>query len=211
MRAYRGRGFVTVRPGRWACPYIELDDSWREPERHFRKKRRWTLRKRRRMAESLGHVAFEVMAPELANVNALVKEAFAVEASGWKRRAGSAIAVSPWRRAFYGRFAKYAAEEGILRLCFLRIDGKAAAMEIGIECDQRFFGHKIGYDESFALCSPGNLLRLEILRYAAERELRSFEFQGKDAPWTYNWTKSVRKMVSVTARPLTARRFWGLS
>jgi CelD/BcsL family acetyltransferase involved in cellulose biosynthesis len=207
-RVYRERGFVTVRPWRFGCPYIELDDSWREPERHFSAQRRWTLGKRRRRAESLGHVTFDIVTPDSTNIDALVTEAFTVEASGWKRRSGSAIAVSPWRRAFYGRFARYASEEGILRLCFLRIGGKAAAMEFAIEFDGRFFGHKIGYDERFAECSPGNLLRLEILRDAAERGLQSYEFQGFDAPWTYGWTKSVRPMVSVTAHPATARRFW---
>jgi len=84
-------------------------------------------------------------------------------------------------------------------------------MELAVECDGRFFSHKIGYDESFARCSPGSLLRLEIFGYAAERGLQSCEFQGKDAPWTYGWTKSVRPMVSVTAHPATARRFWALS
>jgi Acetyltransferase (GNAT) domain len=209
-RAYRERGLVTVRPKRWGCPYVELDDSWREPERHFRQERRWTFRKKRRTAESLGPVAFEVVTSDLANLDALVREAFRVEASGWKRRAGTAIAVSSWRRAFYARLARYAAEEGILRLCFLRIGGNAAAMELAVEFDGRFFSHKIGYDESFARCSPGSLLRLEIFRYCAERGLRTYEFQGNDAPWTYEWTKSVRKMVAVSAHPVTARRFWTL-
>ncbi len=210
-RAYRGRGFVKVIPWRYSCPYIDIDESWREPERHFSKKKRWVFRKHRRTAESFGQVTFDVVTSESPNLDALVEEAFTVEASGWKGRAGSAIAVSPWRRAFYSRFARYAAEEGILRLCFLRIGGKAAAMELAIEFDGRFFGHKIGYNESFARCSPGSLLRLEILRDAAERGLRSFEFQGKDAPWTYEWTKSVRPMVSVSAHPATANRFWALA
>jgi len=209
-RAYRGRGFVTVTPWRWGGPYIELDDSWRDPESHFRSRERWVFRKRRRAAESLGQLAFEVVTPDTSNVDRFLKEAFAVEASGWKREAGSAMAVSPWRRKFYRQYARYAAEEGILIICFLRIGGKAVAMELAVECDGRFFGHKIGYDESFAICAPGNLLRLEILRYAAERGLRSYEFQGKEERWIRDWTRSFRKTVSVTAHPVTARRFWGL-
>jgi hypothetical protein len=94
-RAYRDRGFVTVKPWRFGCPYIELDESWREPERHFSAQRRWTLRKRRRKEESLGHVTFDIATPDSTNIDALVKEAFTIEASGWKRRAGSAIVVSP--------------------------------------------------------------------------------------------------------------------
>ena len=70
-------------------------------------------------------------------------------------------------------------------------------MEYAVECSGRFFAHKIAFDESFGDCSPGTLLRLEILRHVAQRGLRSYEFQGKDAPWTYFWTKTLRPMVSV--------------
>jgi CelD/BcsL family acetyltransferase involved in cellulose biosynthesis len=156
----------------------------------------------------MGHVTFDIIAPQPTNVSALVKQAFAVEAAGWKRAAGTAIAVSRWRSAFYGRFAAYAAQEGILRLCFMRISGKVAAMQYAVECNGRFFDHKIGYDETFGSCSPGTLLKLEVLRYAAERGLRSYEFQGTDAPWTHFWTKFVRPMVSLKAYPANALGLW---
>ena len=64
------------------------------------------------------------------------------------------------------------------------------------ECSRLFFGLKIGFDETFKVYSLGRLLRLETIRYAAQRGLRSYEFLGNDAPWTYFWTKSVRPMVS---------------
>lgn len=211
QRAYRGRGFVMIKPWRKGCPYIELDDTWREPEHHFSASKRSNFRKRRRKAENIGHVAFDIITPEPTEVRALVEEAFAVEAAGWKRTVGTAIAVSRYRSAFYSRFAEYAAQEGILRLCFLRIGGKPAAMQYAVECSGRFFGLKIGYDEIFAHCSPGNLLRLETIRYAAERGLLSYEFLGHDAPCTYFWTKTVRPMVSLKAYPVTAQGLWVLT
>ena len=81
-------------------------------------------------------------------------------------------------------------------------------MEYAVECGGSFFVHKIAYDEAFEFCSPGSLLRLETIRYAAEHGLQSYEFQGKDAQWTHFWTKTVRPMVRLKAYPLTARGLW---
>jgi len=208
QRAYRGRGSVVVIPRRASCPYIALDETWREPEQHFSARWRSTFRRMRRKAESIGQVTFEIIAPDPNQVRALLNEVITVEAASWMKAAGIAMAVSRWRLRFYRRYARYAAHEGILRLCFLRIDGKPVAMEFAVESDRRLFVHKIAYDEAFESCSPGSLLRLEALRYAAERGLRSYEFQGKDTDWTYFWTKTVRSMVWLKAYPLTARGLW---
>jgi CelD/BcsL family acetyltransferase involved in cellulose biosynthesis len=209
--AYRGRGFIHIVGLQNGCPYIDLDDSWSEPERHFNASWRSSFRRMWRRAEGAGEVRFEVAAPARAEVRALIEEAFAVEAAGWKGARGSAMAVSRWRSNFYRRFAELAAEEGILRLCFLRIDGQAAAMEYAVECNERFFVLKIGYDETFDSFSPGNLLRLETVRYAARRGLYSYEFLGTDAPWTYFWTTKIRPMVSLQAYPATKRGLLALA
>jgi hypothetical protein len=207
QRVSRGRRSFLIEPCAWGCPYIELDGSWREPEAHFSASWRSSFRRMRRKAENMGQVTFDIVTPKLNEVRALLNEAIAVEARSWMKAAGVAMTVSRWRARFYKRFAKYAASEGILRLCFLRIEGRPVAMEYAVECGGRFFAHKIAYDESFEHCSPGTLLRLEILRRAAERGLQSYEFQGKDAPWTYIWTKTVRPMVCVNSPP--ARSYFG--
>jgi CelD/BcsL family acetyltransferase involved in cellulose biosynthesis len=65
--------------------------------------------------------------------------------------------------------------------------------------------HKIGYDEQFERSSPGTLLMLHTVRYAALRGLHSYEFLGSTAPWTQVWTRSERECVAVRAYPITAR------
>ena len=203
--AYRGRGFVVIEHLQNGCPYIDLDDTWSEPESHFNASWRSTFRRMRRRAENAGEVRFDITSPPRSEVHALIEEAFTVEAAGWKGSRRSAIAVSRWRSSFYRRFAELAADEGILRLCFLRIDGQPVAMEYAVVCNERFFVLKIGYDEAFDSFSPGNLLRLETVRYAAQQGLHSYEFLGTDAPWTYFWTRKIRPMVSLKGYPITTR------
>jgi CelD/BcsL family acetyltransferase involved in cellulose biosynthesis len=202
--AYHGRGLVFIKPTH-GCPYIELDGSWSEPESRFKAGRRSDFRRALRHAEQLGKVSFEVRAPDPFDLRALLDEAWAVEAAGWKAIRGSALACNARRGEFFRRYALAACRKGILRLCFMRIDDRAVAMQFAVECAGRFWLFKIGYDERFDRCSPGNLLMLHTVAYAARRGLRSYEFLGCAAPWTAVWTRSMRDCVAVRAYPFTAR------
>jgi hypothetical protein len=61
---------------------------------------------------------------------------------------------------------------------------------------------KIGYDEAYRRCSPGQLLMLEVIRDAARRGLQRVEFLGFSAPWTRVWTEVERPMSTVRFFPL---------
>jgi CelD/BcsL family acetyltransferase involved in cellulose biosynthesis len=198
-RAYRGRGLVVTRAlAARGNPSIALDERWIEPECYLNARRQSDLRRMRRNAEKLGKVEFEILKPRAEELRPLLIEAMAVEEKGWKGRAGTALAVDRRLRKFYQRYSELACDDGILRLCFMRIDGRAVAMQIAAEVDQRFWLLKIGFDEDYKNCSPGNLLMRETIAYAARHKLLSYEFLGKEAPWTKLWTQ--------TAYPLTALR-----
>jgi CelD/BcsL family acetyltransferase involved in cellulose biosynthesis len=201
-RAYKGRGIVVAKmlPMR-GSPSIELDESWIEPEQHFSSRRRSDFRRMRRNAEKLGTVTTEILQPSPTEVEPLFEEAMAVEATGWKGRSGTAIRIDQRLERFFRRYTQLACEAGILRMCFLRIDGKAVAMQLAVETDERFWLFKIGYDESYARCSPGNLLMRETIRHAARRGLKSYEFLGKEAPWTELWTQTARPLVALRTYP----------
>ena len=115
------------------------------------------------------------------------------------------------RARFFHRYAATAAAQGILRLVFMRIAGRAVGMQIAVECARRFWLLKIGYDESVARCSPGNLLMLHTVQYAAARGLLSYEFLGGAAPWTATWTKTLRQCTVVRAYPFSAAGMTALS
>jgi CelD/BcsL family acetyltransferase involved in cellulose biosynthesis len=146
-----------------------------------------------------------VLRPTPEALDPLLDEAFRVEAAGWKGREGTALAEDSERAAFYRRYAAAACRKGTLRMGFLRIGGRAAAMQLAVTSGGRFWLLKIGYDDSFARCSPGTLLMLETIRYAAAHGLRSYEFLGGLEPWTRVWTQHVRPCVSLRAYPASLR------
>ena len=200
-RAYARRGLVVHRQTN-PYPATELDDSWREPERKFNSGRRSDIRRAQRRAQALGEVAFALQTPDPDDVDALLDEAVAVEAAGWKGRAGTSMATDDAEREFFRHWAPLAARDGALRIAFMRIDGRPVAMQLAAETGGRLWLFKIGYDESVSRCSPGNLLMLEVVRDAAERGLESVEFLGRREGWTQLWSTVERPCIGVAAYPV---------
>jgi CelD/BcsL family acetyltransferase involved in cellulose biosynthesis len=202
--AHRGRAGVVVRdvPG---APTIPLSPGWTASEGLLSKRRASDMRRARRRAEALGEVSYEVLAPRSDELEPLFQEAVEAEAAGWKSRQGSALKADARRLDFYSRYARGAAERDELRICFMRIDGRAIAMQLAVEWEDRLWLLKIGYDEDFGRCSPGMLLMLESTRWAASRGLRSVELLGTPAPWTDMWTEEVRPCVTMAIYPARPR------
>ena len=205
VRAMRGRGLVRVRPA-VACPTIALNEAWHEPEQCFNSGRRSDFRRAARRAAELGEVTCEVLSPCPAEFDALFDEAIAVEARGWKTAAGTAIAVDRAKEAFFRDYLRQACTEGTCRVAFLRIDGQAAAMQLALEWNGRFWLYKIGFDENFARCSPGTLLMLHTLGWAAARKLTAYELMGNVEGWIADfWTRESHACLRVTTYPFNLR------
>jgi CelD/BcsL family acetyltransferase involved in cellulose biosynthesis len=209
-RAYGSRGLVIRRPSP-GSPWIPLEAGLDEPEELLNPGRRSDLRRARRMAEQMGAVQCEILSPTPSNLEPLLEEAFRVEAASWKGRERTALACDTLRRMFFRRYATAAAREGILRLCFLRIGQKNAAMQLAVECGERFWLLKIGYDEEFRRCSPGTLLMVETIRYAVTRGLRAYELLGCPESWTAIWTRRAHPCASLRAYPTNARGLCALT
>ncbi len=203
-RKYWGRAVVITRP-QATCPYIALDESWLEPEQRMNAGRRSDLRRVRRKAEQLGQLTTEIHTPDLDELPQLLDTAFDVEARSWKTEAGTALAQDAHRAVFYRQYAQAACVEGILRVCFLRIGDRVAAMQLAVEQGGGFWLLKVGYDARFAQCSPGLLLMRDTIRYAVEAGLNSYEFLGRSESWTQVWTKTEHPFVSLRIYPLGIR------
>jgi CelD/BcsL family acetyltransferase involved in cellulose biosynthesis len=201
-KAFHGKGVVLCREG-VGYPFIPLNESWRMPEQNLSSRRSSDLRRARRKAEKIGPVKIEILSPQPNELDPLLDLAFAIEANSWKGRMKTALVEDVTRGTFFRQYAHYASREGILRTCFLHIGDKTVAMQLAVECSNRFWLLKIGYDEQFAHCSPGNLLLRNTIKYAAENGLDSYDFLGKVEPWTLVWTSSERPYVSLRVYPFT--------
>jgi len=201
--AMRGRGITVVRPAA-SCPTIAIDPSWTDPATKFNPRRRSDFRRALRKAEALGHVSFEFGCPSAHEFDARFDEAIAVEMSGWKRAAGTAIGADPVKQAFFRAYLRGECQAGRLRMAFLRIGAQAAAMQLAVVLNGRLWLYKIGYDEAFRSCSPGTLLMLHAIGSAADEGLEAFELLGNSEPWIAElWTDQVMPCVQLRTFPLS--------
>lgn len=157
------------RTGIWqmdSAPYITLpqaEDKERLIAAYFKglsKNRRQLLKKKRRYLEEWGSVEFVSTRGYSA---ALIQRYLALESSGWKGRAGTAVVEDRNAARLYDDFARAVAAQNALLIYELKLDGAAIAMYISIMFDRQTVGWKMSYDENYARFSPGNLLFIEVL------------------------------------------------
>jgi len=203
-KAGRMRGFTLGRKlQRQAMPRLALDEKWKAPLDQCSRSRRQQYRRKWRKAEEIGPTRLEILTPTETEMDAIFDRLIAVEAKSWKGRAGTALLHDGKQAAFFRSFGRKMAAKGQLRLCFLTIGGQDAAMTFAVVWDNRFWAIKVGYDESFATVSPGEALLVELIRHAAENEYSSFEFCGKDAPWTRVWAENSQEIEALRFYPWT--------
>ena len=185
--------------GRWESlrsPYLSLGEGPREER--VSAKFLANLRRRMRRLEEQGAVSVRRVGPRRAEledsemVEASLEEFFALEAAGWKGQRGTAIAKDPRTLAFYRGLGRAAAHEGWLALRALEVDGRAVAMHFGLVHRGVYGFPKPAYDESFAACSPGQLLLREVLEECEARGLAELDFLGPDMPWKRDWEPDLR-------------------
>lgn len=191
-------GYTTKAETILSSPFIDTTCRWEEYEGRIGTRVKSDLRRRRRRMEDEGEVGIEVHDGSVG-LDLLLDEGFHVEAAGWKGKAGTAIGAMPMTRRFYSQIARWAAERGSLRLCFLRLDGQAIAFNYDLVADGVYYALKGGYDEAFRRFSPGKILRLEIIERSFTQGIVRYEFLGEDEPYKLEWADQLRPLVRVQA------------
>jgi CelD/BcsL family acetyltransferase involved in cellulose biosynthesis len=193
---------VVIRPYQRAL-YIDIERSWHEYESDLGRNLLRNLRRARRHLEGKGQVRMETVHGGV-DVEALLREAFAVEASGWKGLGRTAIESDPRTRGFYTDIGLWAAARGMLRLSFLRLSGRPLAMYFALV--DRGVCHllKGGYDPAYRRHSPGTLLMHAVIRECFTAGLSRIEFHGDAEPYKFCWAAAVRERKRLEAFAPTA-------
>jgi CelD/BcsL family acetyltransferase involved in cellulose biosynthesis len=179
-------------------PFVALDRGRDGPDAHLGAKHASNLRRLRRRLEREGAVEIEV-SDGGRRLDALLAEGIRLEASGWKAARGTAIASRRDTQRFYVRLANWARDAGLLRLAFLRLDGRGLAFQLALQDRFAYYFLKGGYDPEAARLAPGKLLAHEMLGRAAADGLARFEFLGAAEPWKLEWTRDCHERVRVQA------------
>lgn len=133
------------------------------------KKRKELRRQSARLAET-GALEF-VHQSDATELDAWIEEFLALEASGWKGKAGSALAARPETAMIFRETLRGGADLGKLERLALRLDGRAIAMLANLVSPPGMFSYKTAFDESQSRFSPGVLLQIENLKVLDRPEI----------------------------------------
>jgi CelD/BcsL family acetyltransferase involved in cellulose biosynthesis len=162
-------------------------------------KLRSNVRRARRKLADRGEVEFELLSDPGERLGELLEEGFAVEASGWKGEGGTAIGSHQRTRRFYEDSAAWAAEQGLLRLGFLRLDGRPIAFHFGLETADAQYLLKLGILAEFERDGLGQILSAEMVEHGFAAGLGRTEFMGAADPYKMRWANGTRELVRVQA------------
>lgn len=208
-RAAEKAGYrVVIRPLQRA-PYLDIEGNWTEYESRLSRSLVADLRRSRRRLGREGKVYVEI-ADGLERLEELLREAFAVEASGWKGARRTAIQSCPETQSFYTDVACWAAARHMLRLFFLRLDQRPLAMFYALE--ERGVCHllKGGYDPAYRRFSPGKLLMHAVVSHCFSTGLSRIEFHGAAESYKLDWAGAVheRQRFEAFSRSPTGQLAW---
>lgn len=194
-RAAAGAGHRMLRTVVQRSPYVALAPG-EDVDRRLGAKVTGNLRRTLRRLEEAGRVEVQVEATP-RQLDRLLVEGFRVESSGWKAERGTAILSSPATRRFYAALARWAADAGLLRLAFLRLDGRAIAFAFVLRDETAYYLIKGGYDPEHRRFAPGKLLFRSLMARAAASGAQRFELLGAAEPWKLEWTDRCHERILV--------------
>jgi CelD/BcsL family acetyltransferase involved in cellulose biosynthesis len=190
-------------------PFIETTGTVEDYRRNMSRNTRQRVGKHRRRLERQHHVSISVLESP-PDALARLDEALALEAAGWKGRAGSAVLSHEDRTGFYRSLADAFAGDGSFRVSEVRVDGRLAAFDLALMRGGRVYSLVTSYDESVGSYSPGLVLRMAIVEACFEQGLVANDLLGMALDWKVKFatgTRPTRTLRCYRRRPLPLARF----
>lgn len=173
-------------------PYVSTEGDYAAYARsQLSSATRQRLRRFERRLRDLGRLTFEVHDGG-GDLERLLEEGFAVEATGWKRAHGTDVLSRPAVRRFYWSVAEWAARMDALRLCFLRLDGKPIAFSYTLLDGQALSAPKLAMDERLRKFAPGRVhVRLLLEHCFEDPAIKRLDMLGEAEPYKMVWATGV--------------------
>jgi CelD/BcsL family acetyltransferase involved in cellulose biosynthesis len=160
------------------APVLDLADDWDTLYRaKVSAKRRRDHARCRRQLQELGKVSFS-LARTREEVEPALEEAFRVHALRWEGRPDRSGFVTPTGIRFHRAALGALADQDVVRLVTLSLDGRAIAFVLYFALTDRLYPYRLAFDPSFGRFSPGLVTLLETIAYAAREGVKRVEFLG---------------------------------
>jgi CelD/BcsL family acetyltransferase involved in cellulose biosynthesis len=160
---------------------MDLPASWEEYLQRLKAKQRHEIRRKLRRLHEYGTIEFDTIAPTHLNERDMQQFFSLFTAS----RADKADFMNPAMRVFFNNLLQGAAAAGVLRLSFLRINGRPAASTLCFAINDCLYLYNNGYDRTYAPVSVGLLSKVYTIRQGIEEGFRRYDFLKGSEPYKH--------------------------
>lgn len=197
----RSAGRLAIAEPGYSSPIVDTSGELEEWRAEHKKWKGRLARYRRKIEREHDAEMKIVVAPD--DLDAWLEEGFALEASGWKAEAGTAIESNADTAGFYRELAREFHQRDALRLSRIDLDGRMVAFSFCLLDGGRLYSLKVGYDETLKKVVPGLVMQLSIVERCFELGLDAYELLGEDNEWKRKISSSNREHTVLRAYPRT--------
>jgi len=190
-------------PGRF--PRIDAVGGF--AEYRARMKSRWGSIERKGRKLRREHDARTVLLGVPGDLDTELDAGLALEARGWKGRAGSAAAQSAADVRFLRSVAHGFATTGSTRISLLWLGEDLVAWDLAILHQACLYSLNTTYDERYARLSPGLVLRREMIERCFELGLKAHDLGGTDLEWKRRFATSAHANATLRIYRVRPRPF----
>jgi CelD/BcsL family acetyltransferase involved in cellulose biosynthesis len=155
---------------------VDLPPTWDEYLGVLNQKQRHEVRRKLRRLEEAG-VALYKMVGETESVPGAIDTFLRFFRESRKDKA---IFMSARMESFFSSLVKTMAEEKLLRLGFLHLDGSPVAVAIGSDYRNVIYLYNNGYDPRYSHLSVGSISKVLAIKDSIERGRKKFDFLKGD-------------------------------
>jgi CelD/BcsL family acetyltransferase involved in cellulose biosynthesis len=160
------------------APVLDMPDGWEAAySAKTSSKKRNQHRRRLRQLGEVGPVEF-VVGRTRDELEPLLEDALQLHELRWRGRPDGSTFGTERGSEFHRAALRRLADDDVLRIVLMRVDGKPAAFHYFFALDGVMIVHRLGFDPALSRFSPGLVATLETLRTAGEEGLKRVEFLG---------------------------------
>lgn len=180
--------------------YITLPEEYETYHSSLSSNLRRLLKRSLKKLEAHGEVCFLLREKERSTDDNF-KRFLAVEDSCWKGSEKSSVKALRNHAETLLDIAIELNKRGWMEWNFIEVDGKPVAAHFAVRVNRKLYVNKIGYDEQYKDCSPGNLLFSKTIEYSCgQNDVKELNTCA-DCIWHSQWQVKPRKTYNAMVMP----------
>jgi CelD/BcsL family acetyltransferase involved in cellulose biosynthesis len=179
-------------------PYLTTEGSWEEYWSQLPSKRRNYLKNMclRRLQEADSYEINQITTPEA--FKAFAPSMFQISRKSWKANSGDSFSFDSPQGQLYMNFTPYGLEHKWVAIYTIRINKRLIGFEYMFRCVNKYLVLKCDYDEEYSYYSPGNNLRIAIVKALFDKqEPCEYDMGGDDDLYKRQWCRNVRGHITI--------------